>query len=384
MRISYISSLPIRGGKAHCIQMMKMCEAMLALGHDVQLIAPQQKHGTAGADDKIPDERCGMACRFPIVELGHSRVLGRTRFQCAAILRSRRHAADAVYTRDLSTAAMTSLFSIPTYLEMHQVPGGRFGPWYFRAAMRGPGLRKLVAITQGLLDLLMRIYPRWIRDKEVVVAPDGVDLQRYESVPSVPDAARELGAQAGRFRVGYTGSLYKGRGLDLILELARSLPDVEFWIVGGQTPDVDAWREKSRSAGVQNMVFWGHVPNAVLPRYQAACHVLLMPFSRMVAVSGNRGDTSMVMSPMKMFEYLAAGRLIVSSDLPVLREVLGEHNAVLCPPDDVAAWIDAVRRARQDGPWREAMGAQARLDAQKYSWENRVRLIFGPREAAPV
>lgn len=363
--------------------MMKMCEAMLATGHDVQLITPRPERGCGGAGDGNAGDRCGVAGRFPMVELEQGRVLGRARFPCAAILRSRRHGADIVYTRDLLTAALTSSFSIPTYLEMHQVPGGRVGPWYFRAALRGPGLRKLVVITQGLLTLLRQIHPRSMRDGEIVVAPDGVDLQRYESVPSVSDAARELGGRQGRFRVGYTGSLYQGRGLELILELAGSLPDVEFWIVGGQAADVDAWRAKARSAGVQNMTFWGHVPNAVLPRYQAACHVLLMPFSRKVAVSGNRGDTSAVMSPMKMFEYMAAGRLIISSDLPVLREVLGEHNAVLCPPDDVAAWVAAVRRARQDDAWREAMGARARLDAQKYSWENRVRLIFGS-EAAPV
>ncbi len=384
MRISYISSVPVRVGKAHGIQMMKMCEAMLATGHDVQLITPwcECEHGESG--ERTPGDRRSRACRFPVVELGQSRLLSRTCFQGRAILRSCRRVADVIYTRDVSTAALTSLLSLPTYLEMHQLPGGRIGPWYFRTALRGPGFKRLIVITQGLLDLLRQVHPWWMRHKETVVAPDGVDLQRYGSLPSVSEAARELGAQDGRFRVGYTGSLYRGRGLELILQLAHALPDVEFWIVGGQAADVDAWREKARSAGVGNMTFWGHVSNDILPRYQAACHVLLMPFSRKVAVSGNRGDTSAVMSPMKMFEYMATGRLVISSDLPVLREVLGEHNAALCPPDDVAAWIDAVRRARRDDAWREAVGARARLDARKYSWERRVRLVFGQREETPV
>ena len=42
---------------------------------------------------------------------------------------------------------------------------------------------------------------------------------------------------------------------------------------------------------------------------------------------------------MKMFEYMAAGRAILSSDLPVLREVLNEENAILLPPDEPAAWV---------------------------------------------
>jgi glycosyltransferase involved in cell wall biosynthesis len=80
---------------------------------------------------------------------------------------------------------------------------------------------------------------------------------------------------------------------------------------------------------------------------------------------------------MKMFEYMAAGRLIVSSDLPVLREVLNVRNAALCPPDDASTWIRALQRAREDEVWRCALGAQARLDVQSYAWEERVQKILG-------
>jgi hypothetical protein len=66
-----------------------------------------------------------------------------------------------------------------------------------------------------------------------------------------------------------------------------------------------------------------------------------MPYERSVAVSGG-GDTADVCSPMKMFDYMAAGRAIISSDLPVLQEVLNEQNAVFCSPDAPDQWEQAL------------------------------------------
>ena len=358
--------------------MMKMCQAMAMEGHDVRLIVPRYERMEKGHSNAAGfGEDYGISCRFPVLELGRKSVLSRVRFQYEAMRRSRGCGADLIYTRDVSTAALTSLSGIPTYLEVHQVPGGRVGPWYFRAALAGSGFRRLIVITQGLQHLLTEHHGRCLKGKSVIVAPDGVDLERFARLPVVADAAKELGADPLRFRVGYTGNLYGGRGIELILELAKSFRDVEFWIIGGRPADVEHWRARARSFDIRNTKFWGYVPNALLPKYQAACHVLLMPFERQVAVSGGRGDTSAVMSPMKMFEYMATGRLIISSDLPVLREVLSDRNAALCPPDDVGAWIQALERARDDAVWRESRGAQAREDVQSYSWDRRVQRIFG-------
>jgi glycosyltransferase involved in cell wall biosynthesis len=89
-------------------------------------------------------------------------------------------------------------------------------------------------------------------------------------------------------------------------------------------------------------------------------------------VSGG-GDTSAFASPMKMFEYLAAGRVILSSDLPVLREVLNEDNAILLPPEDPRAWDAALQEIRR-APQRAAqLAAKAQKDAQRFSWVERAR-----------
>ena len=115
-----------------------------------------------------------------------------------------------------------------------------------------------------------------------------------------------------------------------------------------------------------------------LEGYQAACDILLMPYQHKVSASSG-GDIVKFLSPMKLFEYLACGRAILSSDLPVLREVLNSQNAILLPADDSAAWVAAIRELKANPEKRAALAAQAQADASDYSWEARAEQIM--REA---
>ena len=128
---------------------------------------------------------------------------------------------------------------------------------------------------------------------------------------------------------------------------------------------------------LKNIRFVGFVPNAELPSYLAACDVLLMPYQRQVTILG-RGNTADWCSPMKMFEYMATSRMLISSNLPVLNEVLNDgSNAILCEPDDVQQWVATIFRSQQDPQWRISLGNQALIDVKKYSWRERVRRVFG-------
>jgi len=92
------------------------------------------------------------------------------------------------------------------------------------------------------------------------------------------------------------------------------------------------------------------------------------------------------MSPLKMFEYMAAGKPIIASDLPVLREVLAhEHNALLVPPQNLEAWLAAVRRLQDDEQLRQELGRTAsREQASLYSWDARARTVLAGLSSGPV
>jgi glycosyltransferase involved in cell wall biosynthesis len=202
------------------------------------------------------------------------------------------------------------------------------------------------------------------------VAPNGVD-QRYSNLPDPPEARRQLGL-VDSFTAVYTGQFYRGRGIELMTELARRNPSVTFLWAGGEPEAIDHWRQALSRSGIPNIHLMGFVPNARLPLVQAAGEVLLMPYARTISVSSG-GDTAAFASPMKMFEYLAAGRVILSSDLPVLREVLNAENAVLLPPEDPEAWNAALQAVMAQPERAARLAARAREDARRYTWLERAR-----------
>jgi glycosyltransferase involved in cell wall biosynthesis len=124
-----------------------------------------------------------------------------------------------------------------------------------------------------------------------------------------------------------------------------------------------------------NVLFTGFVPNERIPLYQSAADVLLMPYQRTVATSSG-GNTAEICSPMKMFEYMAAGRAILSSDLPVLREVLDGTMAVFCPLEDAGAWETALGGLLADLPLRQVLGQRARAAVEQYSWVRRAQRVL--------
>jgi glycosyltransferase involved in cell wall biosynthesis len=189
-------------------------------------------------------------------------------------------------------------------------------------------------------------------------------------------ATGEPAPLAGRApRLGYVGHLYAGRGVELLLRLAERRPDCELHVVGGSEADLERRRGALRPP---NLIFHGFVPPARLAELYAGFDLLLMPYQERVTVAGGRSDTGRWMSPLKMFEYMAAGRPIVSSDLPVLREVLThERNALLASPSDLDAWDAAVGRLLADPGLARRLGETARTDfLGHHTWDARAAAVL--------
>jgi glycosyltransferase involved in cell wall biosynthesis len=251
------------------------------------------------------------------------------------------------------------------------------GPFLFRLFLRGRGARKLVSITQALADALEENFS--MPPEMVLIAPDGVDLARYAELPPPPEARYKVNLPE-HFTVGYTGHLYPGRGAMMILSMAQELPHVTFLVVGGEPRDVARIQEEASAMGLANVILTGFVSNQDLPLYQAACDVLLMPYQKRVSGSSG-GDIARFLSPMKMFEYLASGRVILASDLPVLQEVLKANNSVILRSNDPGEWVKAIEELIADPPARAYLGTQARQAAAEHSWKKRAaRILAGLEE----
>ncbi len=244
-----------------------------------------------------------------------------------------------------------------------------FGPTLFRLFLRLSGRKRLLPITQALVELLRPAYRAGPDRNRHSHRPQWRRPGRFELLPP-PEDARKQRRLPERLTVGYTGHLYPGRGMDLLVELAARFPALQFLWVGGREADVDRWRQRLRQDQIDNVTLTGFVPNRELPGYQAAMDILLMPYERVIEGSGG-GNSADYCSPMKMFEYLAAGRAIISSDLPVLHEVLNDDLAVFCPPEEPDPWAAALEELVLDPARRRALGDRARQAAAAYTWQAR-------------
>ena len=375
MNILAIASSRVPSDTANSMQMMKACSALVQLGHDLTLLVPDfDLHPFDFAQDKPSTfdfrQYYGISTSFPIEWLAAA---NRRLFTFHSVRRALTYHPDLLYVWLPQSAVFGLLARVPTVFEAHLQPTGRFGPLWHRAFARLPGRKRLACITYALKLTLEDDYHMRMRPADVVVAPNGVELEHFASLPDPERARQSLGLRAAP-TVLCAGHLYAGRGADLFLRLAEFLPDASFVWVGGRPSDVQEWSEKA--AGLSNVTFTGFVPNTELPRYLAAADVLLMPYARSILGSSGDASSAAVASPMKMFEYMAAGRAILTSDLPVIREVLDEHNAVFCPPEDIRAWRAALTGLLAEPRLRAALATQARREVEQYTWLARAQKIM--------
>lgn len=368
MRIACIATSSVPSRTANSVQVMKVCQAFTQLGHQVRLWLPGRRPEVSW--DTL-SQHYGLQAIFDVVWLRSLRSGRRYDFCYRAVQAAKRWKAHLNYLWPLQAAALSSTLGYSTLLEVHDRPQGRLGPHLFRRALRGSGLKRLLPITAALEKYLEEKYQTTLNEPFSVVSPMGVDLERYQNLPDSKEARKALNLREG-FSVGYTGHLYPGRGIELLFELARLNPSVAFIWAGGEAVAIERWRRRLWEADITNVQLLGFVPNNRLHLVHAACDVFLMPYARRISVSSG-GDTARFASPMKVFEYFAAKRAIISSDLPVLREVLNESNALLVPPEDVTAWHSALQTLQSDSSLRKRLAKQACLDAVKYSWRQRTQ-----------
>ena len=370
MKIAYIAAANIPSSTANSVQVMKVCQALTQLGHETQLFVP----GRFETDwDELADQY-GLETRFNVNHLPSRKSLKRFDFVLAALRRAKVGKAEVVYTRMLWVAVAAQLQRLPVILELHDLPAGRLGNPLFKRYLRSDTRKMTVLITKALSRAIEDRLNISLSGHNCVIAPDGVDDSRYASLPEAAEARRELGL-AEKPTAVYTGGFYQGRGLELLLKLARDFPEVQFLWVGGKPEAVTTWKATLNHEGVENIKLTGFVPNRALALYQAAADVLLMPFGKTIAGSSG-GNTADVCSPLKMFEYMAAGRVILTSDLPVLREVLNESNACFYAMEDYDDLKDKFSALLEDPPRRKSLADQARKDVKQYTWQERMRRIM--------
>ena len=357
---------------ANNFNVMKMCAAFSEVGLQTKLVVSRTKKTAARLENLNGSlwDFYGAKNNFEIewMRFGYSLPrLRRSLHALYAVVYAIRNRVKLVYTRSEWIALFFNLLGIRTCLELHQWNGDisqRLLLLFSKKLFKKSGI---VCISHNLARTLKE---NGLLVSLLFVAHDAVDLGRFGNPITKSDARSELKLPDNRKIVGYAGSLYEGRGVDVILKAAKKTPDVCFFIVGGNDNDILMWKSRAREMSVDNVRFVGFVRHSMLPVYLFAADVLVMPHTEDC-------DIIEFTSPMKMFEYMASGRPIIASDFPVFREVLmHEKNALLVKPSDHNELASAMKRLLNDSVLTDKLAQQALLDVQNFTWEKRASNIF--------
>ncbi len=274
--------------------------------------------------------------------------------------------ADLVYTRNLP-AAWCQLRAGRRVVYEHFRPWGDQHPPLqpvLRHILRHPRLLGAVFHSQHALQSYRRLG---VAESRLLVAHNGWDPARMEPRLTRAEARERLGLDRDRFTVVYSGRMNQRKGLELILECARQAPEFAFVLVGseGEGP---VEREARALANVR-IVPWQRFSD--LAPWLYAADVLVIPPS--LAPLERHGNTVL---PIKLFLYLAAGRVILAPVAPDTAELLvDDANAALVPPGDVATAVARLRALAASAEQVERLSAAARRTAEDLTWDARAARI---------
>ena len=108
---------------------------------------------------------------------------------------------------------------------------------------------------------------------------------------------------------------------------------------------------------------------------------LLMPYKNKVFYNESLSDDiGNFHSPLKMFEYLASGKLLISSNRKVLKEILkNKLNCLIVKKNNINSWLDCIKYAENNLKKINQIAKYAKTEVQKYSWDLRIKNILSNR-----
>lgn len=361
MRILYVAThipYPVEcGGSTHIRGVVR---ELMRRGHEVVLCANVGDGLEEGVVEGMPTYRFTWRYR----DVNVSQVAHRWTHGLRVAQLAKKHDVDIIYERESSMgsgAVAARLTGLPLVVEVNDL-------WYHPMSLERAA--RIVCHSGGT----RKHIPAEYHGKTVWVHA-AVDMAEFRDVEPMPISGLE-----GRRGVAYTGSILAWHGMSDLAEalppLLARVPDASLVIAGeakteGGREILDSMRRVANEAGDPLAVITlGRVAHGDIPRVLAACDLCVAPYNPTGEADLER--YGFWYSPMKLWEYMAAGRAVVSTDLPSIREILGDDRGVLVPPGDPPALADAIGGLLEDDGAREAMGRAGRTFAGENTWERRV------------
>ena len=257
-----------------------------------------------------------------------------------------------IFSRSIIASLILSLFRVKNILEIHHKVTGMTKIFY-------NFMNKLNFTKYIDFIILNKSLKKEFKLKKTLILDDAVDFNQFNKIKSK------------RFKLTclYIGSFYKGKGLEIIINLAKICPKIKFHLYG------DKYYLPKDIKIVNNIKIFDYVNYAKIPNLLSQYEVVLMPLQKKNYGRGNI-DISKSTSPMKMFDYLASGKIILASKLNVYNHILvNNYNSILINPGEIIKWKNIIYKVFKNLSKYKKLKQNAKKTAKIFTWSNRVKKI---------
>ena len=379
MKIVYITNARLPTEKAHGVQIIKMIEALSSLNNEVVLISPNRiqneiSHKTSVFDfynvEKIFEHNLinfmdpyKYRSLMPKFFYRFFSFLVNLLWGIKSAKIGSKLNGDFYIFRDNTPFSylFCAIFSKKCVIEFHDIPPF-LSRLIFKLGLMISGKTVCFAVTNKLSEDLFHKFGKVKNLKKIDTLHDGVDLIKFKNNKIIENSTPLL---------TYCGSLSKSKGIDLIINSAKYINNVEFLIIGGLKVDVDHYKEIANDNGVKNINFIGQVNYSDVPNLLNKSDILLLPSSAKNIKSRN------YTSAMKLFEYMSIGKPIIASNIPSNTEILENNlNCLLFEPDNPKSMVEKINTLINDKELNKKITKNSSKLAIKYSWTERSKKMI--------
>jgi glycosyltransferase involved in cell wall biosynthesis len=362
-QIYYVTFSSIPSSLPSSLQIIKTCEALSSNNYNVTLIKP----GTGSKETSI-NKYYGLVNYIHVKEFSFFTTFPRGLnfyLYCLScfffILNNKK---SVTISRNYFICFLLILFKQKVILEIHHDTNveGRITKFILRYFnfLNKKYLIRIVAISNSVKNLFINKYN--VNPKKIKVLPSGSSI-RINQLPKIN--------KNKRLKLGYFGSFTSSKGIDTLIRLSKIDLNNDYYLYGGNKKNLEILKKQHIN---KNLFLRESIPYRDLKKELIKMDFLMIPYRKVVRSAGEVDDISKYTSPLKLFDYLAVGKIILSSNLKVLREVINERNAYFVNNyENIYEWKKIIKIAKNSRDKNLIMSLNNLNLSKKYDHKKRVK-----------
>ncbi|MBW4683609.1 MAG: glycosyltransferase [Komarekiella atlantica HA4396-MV6] len=273
-----------------------------------------------------------------------------------------------VHSRNWNFVKAAIKNGVPAIYEHHHHEDKLFEP----EIVKSPLFQIAVTVVDTIRETMIK---NGIPPEKVIKLHNGFNRLFMQRQPEKAAEWRKKLLKERSHLVVYAGALQQFKGIDVLINVASEMPNVQFACAGGKSTEVEYYQQLANEKQVHNITFLGYVLHDELVSLLQAADILAHPHCS--------GKAATFTSPLKLFDYFASGTPIVATEIPSLIEFQDTKAiAAWCESDNPTKFAECLKQVLQTHPKKVDGYPDSVEFVKQFSWENRAAKILSYVDAS--